>query len=270
MLYKKIKNISVLLCFVSTIVFYGCELPLKENNPAGNSNVSDSTNSGGTTSGGYTGGGTTGGGTTGGGYTGGGTTGGGTTGGYTGGGTTGNFTIYTDPNIFKSATASWGLGTLIDFEDAVAASGNTTQGAPVFKGDYYANKGVTFSNPQGYPFYIAPGGLFWNTNKSLSVGNFPFDPLQNYSQHDNLVITFSPEVKAVSLDVIDSGKPIIEFKDSNGNKIATANLSGEYTQYRSFIGIIVTSGPLIKEVNIIDEPPMDGDDVNYDNIVFYK
>lgn len=379
--YKKLKIISILLCFVSIIVFYGCNMPWENNNPAGNTN-----------NGNYTGGGNTGGGNTGG-YTGGGTTGAaiinidgnwqgtfnetstndpdhpqlasGTLGitfsqsnsGITAtcqweavnvrdrgvfnsnsgtingnnvtwtnsgfvndstgsspitdhgngivngitisgtfetiitrkgvayrtngtfninkqiiisGGVTNNFTIYTDPNIFKSAAASLGLsGTLIDFEDALSASGNSTAGAQVFNSGHYAGKGVTFSNPQRYPLYIAPGGLFWNSSKSLSVGNFPFDPLQNYFQHDNLVITFNQEVKAVGLDVIDSMKPIIEFKDSSGNKISTANLSGEYTQYRSFIGII-SNGSLIKEINIIDEPPNDGDDVNYDNIIFYK
>ncbi|MDD5772379.1 MAG: hypothetical protein PHX78_02820 [bacterium] len=190
--------------------------------------------------------------------------------GITGGGTiTGSFMIYTDPNIFKSAVVSLGTGTLIDFEDAPAASGNTTAGAPVFNSAYYAYKGLTFSNPQGYPLYIAPGGLFWNTSKSLSVGNFPFDPQQIYYQHDNLIITFNTAVKAVGLDVIDSMKPTFQFKDPNGNIIATANLSGEYTQYRAFMGIVSTGAP-IKEINIIDEPPSDGDDVDYDNIVFYK
>ncbi|MEW6088557.1 MAG: hypothetical protein AB1498_09690 [bacterium] len=181
----------------------------------------------------------------------------------------GYYNIYTNPDAFKNAAVPLGLPAVIDFEDALACIGNTTSGGPVFNGRYYEGKGVVFSNPQGYPFYIAPGGLFWNINKSLSVGNFPFDPQQTYFQHDNLVITFSSPVRAVGLDVIDSGKPVLEFKDSNGNIIARTNLSMDYAPYRIFIGIISNDAP-IKEINIIDEPANDGDDVDYDNIIFYQ
>lgn len=179
-------------------------------------------------------------------------------------------TIYTSPSSFNSATASLGTATVVNFESATACTGDTIQGCTAFDGSFYSTNGVIFSNPNGYPLYIAPAGLFWNSSKSLSVGRFPGDPLYPKApeyEDDDLVMTFSTPVRAVGFDLIDSTNPSIEFKDSNGNIIATTGLSSEYTSYRTFIGIVSTNST-IKEVNIIDEGN-DGDDVNYDDVTFY-
>ena len=179
-------------------------------------------------------------------------------------------TIYTSSDSFNSAAASLGTATVVNFESATACTGDTIQGCTAFDGSFYSSNGITFSNPNGYPLYIAPAGLFWNLSKSLSIGRFPYDPLSPAApeyEDDDLVMNFSTPVRAVGFDVIDSTKPTIEFKDSNGNIIATTGLSSEYTSYRTFIGIVSTNST-IKEVNIIDEGN-DGDDVNYDDVTFY-
>ncbi len=179
-------------------------------------------------------------------------------------------TIYTSPDSFNSAAASLGTATVVNFESATACTGDTIQGCTAFDGSFYSSNGITFSNPNGYPLYIAPAGLAWNSSKSLSIGRFPGDPLSPAApeyEDDDLVMTFSTPVRAVGFDVIDSTSPTIEFKDSNGNIIATTGLSSEYTSYRTFIGIVSTNST-IKEVNIIDAGN-DGDDVNYDDVTFY-
>ncbi len=179
--------------------------------------------------------------------------------------------IYSNPSVFGSAAAAAGLGTptVIDFEDVPACTGNTIEGGSPFNGNFYSHRGVVFSNPNNYAFYIAPGGLFWNDSKSLSVGRFPNDPKFPKSpeyEDDSFVITFDTPKKAVGLESIDGGRDV-QFRDINGAVISTWNFQ-TYAAYRGFVGMVSPNNP-IKSVNIIDLAN-DGDDVNYDNITFYS
>src|SRR5262245_9314326 len=79
---------------------------------------------------------------------------------------------------FDNAVRGLGTRTLIDFEEIDARPvSDTIRNRTPFDGQRYASRGVVFSNPNSVPLYIAPGSLPWNPTNSLSVGRFPFDPL---------------------------------------------------------------------------------------------
>jgi hypothetical protein len=179
-------------------------------------------------------------------------------------------TIYSTPTTFNANVGGLGTATLIDFEDAAACAGDTIEGCTAFDGNFYSASGATFSNPNSYPLYIAPGGLFWNTSNSLSVGRFPNDPLSPklYNEDDDLVITFSNPVTAASLDFLDAGSgTYVEFKSSTGALVASVSIPSNYTGNRAFVGVISTITP-IKVINIVDGAN-DGDDIGFDDITFY-
>ena len=71
-------------------------------------------------------------------------------------------TIYYHPTEFENATQDMVDPTIIDFEDIDASPiNNSMNGRDMFDGNYYAEQGITFSNPNNYPFlFISPGGLF--------------------------------------------------------------------------------------------------------------
>jgi hypothetical protein len=182
-------------------------------------------------------------------------------------------TIYTDPTIFNAATASLGIPTVIDFEGVTACPDNTIQGCTPFDGNFYANKGITFRNPNDYPLFIAPGGLFWNLSNSLSVGRFPFDPLypKIYNEDDDLIVALDPPRVAVGFTFVDLGyrrnDEFVQFLDSDGNVVRQVNLPPDFAPYRAFLGIVSIDHP-IALINIV-EAPYDADDVNYDDFVLY-
>jgi hypothetical protein len=184
-------------------------------------------------------------------------------------------TIYTNPTDFETATSDFGEPTIIDFEDIDASPiNNSINGREPFNGDYYAEQGITFSNPYNYPLFISPGGLFWNVDNSLSVARFPFEgdeePIYYYND-DDLLIAFDPPCSAVAFTFVDNGsqgmEEYIQFKDSLGNLIQQVNFPTNYTDYRAFLGIV--SETPIATINILEDPN-DEDDVNYDNFICYK
>jgi hypothetical protein len=183
-------------------------------------------------------------------------------------------TTYTNPTDFDAATGSLGVPTVIDFEDIDATPVNNTYiGREEFDGNFYAEMGITFSNPNGYPFYISPGGLYWNESNSLSVGRFPFDdPPWIFHEDDDLVVTFSKPCMAVGLTLIDNftyfEDEYIQFIDANGNLIKQVALPLDFTYSRAFIGIVSIDRPVAK-INIV-ETPDDGDDINYDDFIFFN
>lgn len=259
---RKIIGLSVLL--FSVLIFSSCN-PFEQN--------SSKQNTGNTGGSGWTGGTGNTGGTTGGT---GGTTGGtvDTTGGTGGTGYNSNdAVIYANKNDFNNSVAGIGTQTIINFNDAPTYGWNTIQGNRPFDNNFYSNQGVIFGNFANYSLFIAPGGLFWNQSNSLSVGCFPFDnSVPYYNNEDSLIIVFDPPVKAVGFEIIDNGSrnfsEYIDFQDVNGVTIRTTALPEEYTQYRTFIGIKSLSRPIHKI--FVYEDANDGDDINYDDIVFYR
>lgn len=184
-------------------------------------------------------------------------------------------TVYTNPTDFEAATVKMGTSTIFNFEDIDASPvNNTFQGRDEFDGNYYANHGITFANLNNYPLYISPGGLFWNTSNSLSVGCFPFDsayPTDLYKLDDDLNVTLNPPCGAVGFTLVDNDThftdEFVQFIDSNGNVVREVGLPLNFTSYRAFIGIISIDHPIAK-IKIV-EAPNDGDDVNYDNFICF-
>ena len=183
--------------------------------------------------------------------------------------------IYTDPLEFKDATFGFSDTVIIDFEDIDAGPVNNTYlGRPEFDGNFYLNRGVMFYNPNGYPLYIAPGGLFWNLNNSLSVWRFPFDynttPL-GWIDDDDLTIVFERPCIAVGFTIVDNDSffptEVIQFVDYHGNIITEVNFPPNYTYYRAFIGIV--SPVPIARINVLEEAN-DWDDINYDDFICFR
>jgi hypothetical protein len=141
-----------------------------------------------------------------------------------------------------------------------------------FPGNFYAKQGIAFRNPNGYPLFIAPEGLFWNTSNSLSVGRFPFDPLPViFREDDDLIVRLDPPCLAVGSTVVDngpqSGTEFIQFLDELGNVVAQALFPPNFTSYRAFIGI-VSEDQAIGSINIVEDPNR-SDDVDYDDFVLF-
>ena len=183
-------------------------------------------------------------------------------------------TIYTDPTDFEAATQQLGLPTVIDFDELDASPiNNTFEGRDPFDGNSYAGQGITFLNPNSYPMYISPGGLFWNASNSLSVGRFPCDPYKPniFHEDDDLLVTLDPPCAAIGFTLVDNGSRLedefVQFIDSHGDIVEQVGLPSDFTSYRAFVGIVSLDRP-IAMVNIV-EAPDDGDDVNYDDFVLF-
>jgi hypothetical protein len=119
----------------------------------------------------------------------------------------GSVTVYSDPTAFNQATASFATPRRVTFDEIDASPVNDTiAGRTPFDGRRYAGQGFTFASPDGYDLYIAPGGLFWNASNSLSVGRFPFDPIDigPSDPSDSLVVTLDPACSALSLQIVDN------------------------------------------------------------------
>jgi len=177
--------------------------------------------------------------------------------------------VFTDPSAFQTAITGLGTATVINFEDIDASPvNNSTVGRSQFNGGFYAGQGITFSNPNGDPLFIAPGGLFWNDSNSLSVSNFPFEG--GSDTNDDLVVTFNPPVIAAGLTLVDNGSQnpgeFVEFLDSNGAVIRQEALPPNFSSFRGFIGMISADRPIAKIR--IEEGANDGDDVACDDFIF--
>jgi len=178
--------------------------------------------------------------------------------------------LITNPARFAKATAGL-AGQLIDFNELVVSPSNTIEGRETFSGGTYANVGVIFSNPNGYPLYIAPGDLFWNPTNSLSVGRFPYDPLcvpgptdpceAPYHEDDDLDVLFDPPCTAAGLTVLDGGigstGEFVAFLDADGGEIARTNVPS------LFFGLVSLDRPIARVS--IEERADEGDDVTYDD-----
>lgn len=183
--------------------------------------------------------------------------------------------VYTDPLDFEIATQELGNPIMIDFEEIDASPlNNTFEGRDEFYGSAYAHQGVIFSNPNNYPLYISPGGLFWNPSNSLSVGRFPFDPYTPYifENDDDLVVTLDAPCMAVGFTLVDNGNihtyEFVQFIDYEGNLVEQVVLPPNFTSRRAFVGIVSPDHP-IALVNIVEEPN-DWDDVNFDDFMFFS
>ncbi len=181
-------------------------------------------------------------------------------------------TLYTNPTAFSSAISGMGTPTVINFEDIDASPATYTfSDHTPFNGAYYAGQGVTFSNPNGYLMYIAPGDLTWNASNSLSVARFPFDTYypSTWNDDDDLVVALKPGFEAAGLTLVDNNSrgadEFVQFLDSGGGVIAQAGLPANYDTYRAFIGIVSVGTP-VATINIV-EAPNDGDDVAYDDFI---
>jgi hypothetical protein len=177
--------------------------------------------------------------------------------------------VTTDPNNFQTLISGLGTATVINFEDIDASPvNNITADHSPFNGGFYAGQGLTFSNPNGDPLYIAPGGLFWNASNSLSVSSFPFDG--GSDTNDDLVVTFDPPVIAAGFTLVDNGaqqaSEFVQFKDAQGGVITQVDFPPGFEPFRAFLGIVSVDRP-IAEINIV-EAPNDGDDVAYDDFTF--
>ncbi|MHC4588308.1 MAG: dockerin type I domain-containing protein [Planctomycetota bacterium] len=181
--------------------------------------------------------------------------------------------VYTDSWAFAAAVAELGEPTVIEFDDIGAPPGDTYVGRDPFPGDHYAAQGIIFSNPNDYPMFVAPGGLFWNASNSLSIGAFPFDPQQPnpFRDDDDLVVTLDPPCQAVGLTLVDSDanqpNESIQFIDAQGHVVVQAPLPPDFTDFRAFIGVVSPDQP-IAAVNIV-EAADDGDDINYDDFILF-
>jgi hypothetical protein len=127
---------------------------------------------------------------------------------------------------------------------------------------------VAFSNLNGVSLFVAPGGLFWNPTNSLSIGRFPFDPLDRESEapfieDDDLVATIEPGCAAVAFSVIDkeffSTGDFVQFFDPEGRLITAVPFP------ERFLGVLSRSRRIGRVV--ISESANDGDDVVYDDFV---
>jgi hypothetical protein len=188
--------------------------------------------------------------------------------------------IYTNPTDFQTAISGLGVPTVLNFEDIDAGTlNNTYLGRNEFDGNFYANEGISFSNPNGYPLYVAPGGLFWNESNSLSIGALPFDSTYDVSPRtepfnvdDDLIVTFDQPQTAVGFTLVDNGTwyadEYVQFLDSHGEVIAQMGLPKDYISYRAFLGIVSLEIPIfsIKVVEALN----DVDDVDYDDFIFVK
>jgi len=121
--------------------------------------------------------------------------------------------------------------------------------------------------PNDVPLFVAPGGLFWNASNSLSVGRFPFDPLDAqveapFVEDDDLTVTFQPGCSAAGFSIIDADTSlpgeIVQF-------LAADDLIHESQLPRSFLGVVSTGRPIVRIR--ISEAAADGDDVTYDAVV---
>jgi hypothetical protein len=173
--------------------------------------------------------------------------------------------VFNDPNDFQSAI---GDHSIIDFEDIDASPvDNTWVGRDPFDGSHYTAQGITFSNPNDYNLYIAPGGLFWNESNSLSVRQFPFDDNADDGNDDDLVVDLDPARVAVGFTLVDNGShdEFIQYFDAENNLIDQVNFPGNFTDFRAFIGKVSPDQPIAK-IKIV-ELAFDGDDVDYDDFI---
>jgi hypothetical protein len=189
--------------------------------------------------------------------------------------------IYTDPAAFQQVTASRGTPTIVTFNDIDASPvNNTVAGRTPFDGNYYLSQGFTFASPGGYPLYIAPGGLFWNSSNSLSVGGFPYegDTLARATgDADSLMVTLSPGCTAVSFQLIDIGigangraspGDSVKYLDSSGNVVRQTGFPTNYTSYRAFVGVVSTTQ--VVTTILVAERAHNGDDVDYDDFTCFR
>lgn len=188
--------------------------------------------------------------------------------------------IYTDPAAFAQVTAGRGTPTIVNFDELDASPvNNTVAGRTPFDGGHYAGQGFTFASPGGYPLYIAPGGLPWNTSNSLSVGRFPYesDTTQSATDDaDSLRVTLSPACGAVSFQLLDIGigangtagpADSVKFLDASGKVVQQAPFPRDYTSYRAFIGLVSTTQ--VVTTIVVAEAAHNGDDVDYDDFRCY-
>jgi hypothetical protein len=180
--------------------------------------------------------------------------------------------IFYNPSDFEAAVSNLGIPTIIDFDDIETSptDSNTYLNQEEFDGGFYADQGITFSNSNEFPLFIASGGQFWNLSNSLSVGRFPFDPAPNiFSEDDDLTITLTTPCVAIGFTLVDnitSTGEFVQFLSSSGDTIARVIPPVNFTPFRAFLGIISLDNP-IAVINIV-ELANDWDDVNYDDFVF--
>lgn len=121
--------------------------------------------------------------------------------------------------------------------------------------------------------FIAPGGLFWNSDNSLSVGRFPFDPVSPHLYHvdDDLIVTLDPPCTAIGFTFVDLADiredEFVQFIDSSGDLVQQVGFPPDFEPYRAFLGIKSKARP-IAVINIV-EASDDEDDVNYDDYILY-
>jgi hypothetical protein len=182
-------------------------------------------------------------------------------------------TVYTHPDAFAAATARFASPTVVGFDELDASPcNNTWVGRAPFDGNTYAHSGITFSSPNGYPLYIAPGGssgcpLFWNESNSLSVRQFPFDDNADDGNDDDLFALVQPGRHAVGFTLVDNGShapdEFVQFLDNTGDVIAQMPIPFDFRPFRAFAGIVSEKRRI--GAIIVIERAFDGDDVNYDD-----
>lgn len=188
--------------------------------------------------------------------------------------------VYTDPATFQQVTAGRGTPKVVNFEDIDANPvNNTTAGRTPFDGSHYATQGFTFASPGGYPLFIVPGGLFWNSSNSLSVGHLPYQSdmaSSGTNDADSLRVTLNPGCGGVAFQLVDigvgaNGHPSsadsIMFLDSNGAVVQRIPFPANYTNYRAFAGLLSTSH--VVTTILVAEQALNGDDVDYDDFVCF-
>ena len=188
--------------------------------------------------------------------------------------------LYTDPATFAQATATRSTPTIVNFNELDASPvNNTVAGRTPFDGTHYTSQGVTFASPGGYPLFIAPGGLPWNTSNSLSVGRFPYesDTAQTATDDaDSLLVTLNPGCSAVSFQMLDIGigangtaspADSVKFLDASGKVVQQAPFPRDYTSYRAFVGVASTTQ--VVTAILVAEAAHNGDDVDYDDVRCY-
>ena len=182
---------------------------------------------------------------------------------------------------FELAIKDLGTATRIDFEDYDASpSSDTISGRPQFDPRRYASRGIVFSSPRNVPFYIAPGGLFWNPTNSLSAGRFPFDSGSDppYDAADDLVVSLEPSCSAVAFSVIDKGDLFefgpanrVDFVGENGMLIRRLGFPAMFLGYIAPAFATPNRPAPVFDVRIVSivitEAANDGDDVTYDDFV---
>jgi hypothetical protein len=177
--------------------------------------------------------------------------------------------VYTDPTAFEAAISEMGAPTVADFEDIDASPVNNTYvGRDEFDGDHYLSLGITFTNTNDYPLYVAPGGLFWNASNSLSVGRFPWDPAPRAFNHDDDIrVAFDHPCVAAGLALVDAGEggDYVEFLTGDGSVLSAPAFPADFTSYRAFVGLVSTY-TAIAAINVV-EAAYDGNDVNYDDVI---